>query len=275
MKQIAAILFLAAIGAAGTTPVGAAIPGVLDDQQPAQQPAHGLSDPDPMPEPEPEPKAVGGDAEPAPAPPPPPATPTREFREADRPLPRHRVALLPRFAYRLGEAGRTVTPAAGFGLAGTIEIAYLRAAAGLEAAVGIDFAYDRFAADEQGSTPVDGQEIRFGATRVVSETSFILVHTATASVGPVRPYLTIGGGLGLGYFGSAALDLRPGSARDTHLLGRVSLGVDIILNRAAYLALRADYTSVQNVSPFVTEDGRRLAVFGDLFNLGAGVAYRF
>ena len=223
---------------------------------------------DPGPSAEQEPAHAPGEAEPAPPP------TNRPFDAADRRAPRRRVALMPRFAYRLGEAGRAVTPAPGYGLAGTIEIAYLRSPVGIEGLLGIDFSYDRFAAGEVGVVN-DGMVRMFGYTRVISETSFILVHTAAVAVGPVRPYFTIGGGLGLGYFDSAAMELRPGSARDAHFLGRASLGMDVTLGRTWSVAIRGDYTAVRGISPFVTSDGRPLALFGDLFGLGAGVAYRF
>jgi hypothetical protein len=292
MKRILVVAMLCAGTAAG--PVArahVAPPGVIDDRDLAN--GRAAVDPGPGPAVAPEPKrGGGGDAEPA------PAGSTPESGNAallaaveDGPPPRHRVSIMPRFAYRLGDAGRAVVPSTGFGVGGTIEISYLRvpgvrtgspstgprapSRVTWEAALGIDFAHDRFAISERGSVPIEGTETTFASTRVVSETSFVLVHTAAARVGWVRPYLTLGGGLGLGYFDSAASDLRPGSAREAHLLGRVAFGVDVTLAHSWIAAIRADYTAVRGASPMVTDTGRTLTIFGDLFDLGAGLAYRF
>ncbi|MBC8132454.1 MAG: hypothetical protein H7X95_05685 [Deltaproteobacteria bacterium] len=110
---------------------------------------------------------------------------------------------------------------------------------------------------------------------MISETSFVLVHTAAVRLGITRPYLSVGAGIGLGYFDSPALALRPGTATDTHLLGRASLGVDVAVTRTWGIAVRADYTAVRRASAFRTDDGRSLALFGDLFAVAVGIAYRF
>lgn len=213
----------------------------------------------------------------APLPPPPPAP------YAPATPPRARIAVAPRFAYRLGDAGRTISPAAGFGVGGTVEVAYLRgqtrgdpqAESPWEAAVGLDFGFDWFATSETGTVIVEGIARTFGATRVVSETSFVLVHTVAARWRQVRPFLTVGGGMGLGYFDSVTTALLPGTASDTHLLGRGLVGVDVALAPLWGVTVRADYTAVRSASPFRTADGRTLALFGDLFDLGVGFAYRF
>jgi len=182
---------------------------------------------------------------------------------------------MPRFSYRLGSPGLAVTPSAGFGIAGTFETTYLRLAEGLEAALGVDFSHDRFSRSEEGSVSVDNMTETFRSPRVTSETSFVLIHTASVQVSRLRAYLTLGAGVGLGYFDSAAQELRPGTARDTHALGRVSLGFDLKVSVDWQACLRADYTALRGVSSFVTEAGERLALFGDLFGLGVGLAYRF
>jgi hypothetical protein len=284
MKPIVVAMLLAGAAAGSVGRAHASVPGLIDDR--ALGIGGGNADPGPGPAATPEPKrGAGGEAEPAPPPPAEPgASAVSAGAEPGLP-PRHRMSVMPRFAYRLGNAGRAVSPAPGFGVGGTIEISYLRrgASAGphdrsgaiFEAALGLDFAHDRFAISEQGSVTVDGMVETFGSTRVVSETSFVLVHTVAARVGRVRPYLTLGGGLGVGYFDSAASELRPGTARDAHVLGRASLGVDVTVTRSWNAAIRADYTAVRGASPLVTDAGRSLAIFGDLFDLGAGIAYRF
>ncbi len=247
-------------------------PGTLPDRGPDPGP-------DPGPTEAPEPKPAIGDAEAAPAsqhppsaPPPLPIGGAASAVDAWRQGPRHRIAVMPRYVHRLSGPGLAVTPSSGFGIAGTIEIAYLRAVAGLEAALGIDFSYDRFASGEVASVAFDSMPKTF---RVTSETSFVLVHTASARVGRMRPYLSVGAGVGIGYFDSAAPELNPGTANDAHALGRVSAGLDMTMARVWSASIRADYTAVRGISSLVTSTGDRLALFGDLFGLGAGLAYRF
>lgn len=240
---------------------------------------HGAIDPGPEAAPpattaRPQPAAAHGDAEPAPVPPAP-----GEDEAAVARRQRHRVAVMPRFSYRLGDAGQAVSPAPGFGVGGTFERVYLRLAPSrslrAEATLGVDFAHDRFATGEQGTVVVGTMPRTFGATRVISETSFILIHTVALRAGRVRPYVTVGGGLGVGYFNSVAMEFDPGSARDAHLLGRATAGVDVAVKRAVQVSLRVDYTAVRGVTRFVTSDGRSLPVFGDLFAIAMGIAYHF
>jgi hypothetical protein len=289
-------LFALMVGVvAGIAPVGIGAIGtsglahgqsrsIIDERgsEPSPSPAASQTGSDPDPDPDPGPKGSGGDAEAAPAIPPPPefAGPASAVVRRRR---HHRIAVMPRFAYRLGDAGRAVTPAPGFGIGGTIEISYLRWGVGADAgesfafaaALGLDFSHDRFATSELGAVTNDGMTETFGATRVISETSFVLVHTIAAEMGRVRPYFTLGAGIGLGYFDSAAPDLRPGTAKGAHLLGRASIGVDVKITGVLGLGLRADYTAVRRTSPLETDDGRRLLLFGDLLDMGAGIVYRF
>lgn len=233
---------------------------------------------DPGPTDPPEPSHPPGDAEPAPAPASAPSPTGSALATGDsaRAGARHRIAVMPRYSYRLSSSGRAVTPSSGFGIGGTVETTYLRIAAGLEAAWGVDFSHDRFSSSEVGTVSVDNnQTATFRAPRVTSETSFVLVHTVAARAGRLRPYLTVGAGLGLGYFDSAALELQPGSARDAHALGRLALGVDVTVARDWCASMRAEYTAVRGVGVWTTDAGERLALFGDLFGIGAGIAYRF
>ena len=272
-----------ALAVTGTLrPAHAAMPGAIDDGGP--EPGHGSGDPGPAAAPETKNKAGsgGGDAEPAPAAA--PASAPSPHPHEPKTGPRHRIAVTPRFAYRLGDAGRTVTPASGFGLAGTYEFRYARVGLAVDTALGIDFAFDRFATGERGtcSGEFSGRQeclgraaSTFASTRVISETSFILVHTVAARLGASRPYLTLGAGLGVGFFDSVQPDLSPGNATDAHVLGRATIGIDVTLGRVWSATLRADYTAVRAVSPFATSAGRTLPLFGDLFDVGVGVVYSF
>ena len=271
----------------------AATPGTIDDGGP--EPGHVSRDPgpavepelEPTPKPKPKPESPLGDAEPAPAAIP-SSVPPRRTDEHDRRT-HQRIALVPRFAYRLGDAGRAVTPAIGFGLAGTYEFRYARVGPVIELALGVEFAFDRFATGERGicsdqvlppqecteNVKRTGVAGTFASTRVISETSFFLVHTIAARAGRLRPYLTLGAGVGVGFFDSVQPDLQPGTAKDVHILGRAAAGLDVAVVGAWSATVRADYTAVRAVSTFTTNTGQTLPLFGDLFDVGIGVAYGF
>jgi hypothetical protein len=188
---------------------------------------------------------------------------------------RDRIAVGARLGRRLGDAASAIPPGNGVGVVGTIELDYLHLGKSFAAALGVDFGYDRFATSEVGMVTVNGNVQTFGSTRVISETTFVLVHTAAVRVGRLRPYVSLGAGVGLGYFDSVAPTFSPGTARDTHLLGRAGLGLDVTVTDLWCLNVRADYTAVRGPSSLRTDDGRALPVFGDLLDLGAGIAYRF
>jgi hypothetical protein len=287
MKLLPGFLVLAfGIHGAGRL-ADAAMPGTIDDGGP--EPGHVQRDPGPAGTSEPKPKVnpTFGDAEPAPLVPP-SSAPSGITGEHDL-GPRHRISLVPRLAFRLGDAGRAVSPARGFGLAGTYEFLYGRIGPVVEAALGLDFAFDRFATGERapcsdqflalqecfGNLIRTGMPGTFASTRVISETSFVLVHTIAARVGRLRPYLTLGAGVGIGFFDSVEPNLQPGSAKDVHVLGRATVGLDVPIWRAWSATVRADYTTVRAVSPFTTNAGETLPLFGDLFDVGIGAAYGF
>lgn len=271
----------------GANPFGGGVP--LHSLDPGPAPATTRRSPSPAPSSSPSSPAAGapvstpplgagqGDAEPAPVLPGAPTSADEERLEARRQ--RHRVAVMPRFAYRIGDPGRAITPAAGFGIGGTFERTYLRRLAApavvAEAMLGVDFGHDRFATGEEGLVVVGTEAKTFAATRVISETSFVLIHTIAVRVDRVRPYLTLGAGLGLGNFDSVATEFEPGSAHDTHFLGRAAAGFDIAIAAGLLISVRADYTAVRGVTRFVTTDRRSLPLFGDLFSINAGIAYRF
>jgi hypothetical protein len=208
---------------------------------------------------------ITGDAEPAPG-----AMPDGPPLKT-----RHRIAVAPRFAYRLGDAGRTISPAAGYGVGGTFEWTYARPARQVELALGVDFASDRFATAERGVTTQSGNAVPYDSTRLINESTFVLTHTVAFPAGPVRPFLTVGGGIGFGDFESIEVRYRPGSLQDRQLLGRVALGIDVVVTRIWFATLRVDYTAVRRTDRLLVESGGRLAVFGDLLDINLGLAYRF
>lgn len=188
---------------------------------------------------------------------------------------RGRIAVAPRLAVRVGHADKTMFPTAGIGLGGTLEFDYFRTAGGWGAAFGIDFGFDRFRGDDHRMIAVRDEPHVLVTSRVLSETTFLLVHTGAIQLGLIRPYLTVGGGIGLGYFDSLDPTLQPGTDRQTHLLGRVSLGLDIAVWSPLLATIRADYTAVHGISSFQTDQGRTVILFGDVVDLGVGIAYRF
>lgn len=233
--------------------------------------AHGDAEPEP-----PEP-AAHGDAEPAP-PESPPASPSPGVPLAADSLPRpsrHRVVVAGRFAYRLGDAGRAVTPAAGYGVGGGYEFTYATVARVLDLAVGIAFSSDRFATSEKGLTTQSGMTTTYDSTRVIQESAFLLTQTAAVRLGPVRPFVTLGVGLGVGNLDSVDPTYAPGTLRDAQLLAGGAAGLDVVIGRVWCVTLRGAYTTVQRADPLRTRDGRTLRVFGDQLDVDLGLVYRF
>ena len=233
----------------------AVAPAASESPNPTAPPAGGQAEPAP----------IGGDAEPAPG-----AVPDGVPSKA-----RHRLAVAPRVAYRLGEAGRAISPAAGYGVGGTYEWTYARASREVELALGLDFGTDRFATAEQGVSTQSGVATSYGSTRLIIESTFVLTHTVAFPAGPVRPFLTVGAGIGFGDLDSVAELYRPGTLHDRQLLGRVAAGIDVIVSRIWFATLRADYTAVRRTDPLRLSAGGELPVFGDLLDISVGLAYRF
>jgi len=217
----------------------------------------------------------GGDAEPAPAEPAPapgaPIVPDTLARSG-----RHQLAFGARFAYRLGDAGTAIPPAAGYGVVGSYAFTYARVAGVVDLSVGADFSSDRFATEEQG---IDGTAM-YSSTRVLSENEFILGQTFALAAGPIRPFATLGVGVGFGSFETVAPQYRvpnsaKGSETDTHLLGRAAAGLDIPVGSGWAVRLRANYTAVRRAAPYVTAAGPILPLFGDLLDIDVQAVYRF
>lgn len=213
----------------------------------------------------PPPPPAGGDAEPAPI-----AVP-----DGAPTGPRHRIAFAPRFAYRLGDAGKAITPSAGYGVGGTFDWTYVRPAPEIELTIGVDFGSDRFGTSEQGVSLQAGTATPYASTRLILESTFVLTHTVAFHAGPIRPFLALGAGVGFGDLTSVAPAYKPGTLQDRQLLGRVSVGLDIVVTSIWFATLRADYTAVRRADPLVLETGGELPVFGDLLDINLGLAYRF
>ena len=234
------------------------------------------------------PATSGGDAEPAPGEPAPRVPSSGAPIVSDSPARggRHHLAFGARFAYRLGDAGQAISPAAGYGVVGSYDFTYARVADALELAAGVDFSSDRFATSEQGTTTSDGGDgntpvsVSYGSTRVVSENNFIATQTFAFPAGPVRPFATLGVGAGIGSFETVdprlkRSDQTTGSETDTHFLARGTLGLDVTVAGSWGVRLRGDYTAVRRAAPFVTGIGQTLPLFGDLLDIDVQAVYRF
>jgi len=258
----AALAALVWIGALGTGPLA------LSPAQAAEAVA-----PSALP---PLPPAGHGDAEPAPPEPPPAGLPPDFAPRATR----HRVAVSPRFAYRLGAAAEEVGAHVGFGVGGTYEYIYATAASRLELALGTDFSLDRFGSAEKGTLTEGGVVTTYDATRVILENAFLLVHTAAANLGPARPFVTIGAGLGVGNVQTvspsfATTTSSSTSFHDLQFLARVSAGLDVVVTRVWRASLRLDYTAVRLADRIPTVTGATLPAFVDLLDVSLGLVYRF
>jgi len=224
--------------------------------------------------------AEQGDAEPAPPEPPPPGLPAGLPPDFAPRNARHRVAVSGRFAYRLGAAAEEAGAHAGFGIGGTYEYTYATAASRLELALGTDFSLDRFGSSEKGTLTEGGVVTTYDATRVILQNAFLLVHTAAADLGPARPFVTIGAGLGVGNLQtvSPSFTTMTGSSTSFHdlqFLARASAGLDVVVTRVWRASLRVDYTAVRLADQIPTVSGTTLPAFVDLLDVNLGLVYRF
>jgi len=224
--------------------------------------------------------AEHGDAEPAPPEPSPDGLPAGLPPDFAPRNARHRVAVSARFAYRLGSAAEEVGGHAGFGVGGTYEYTYAKAASRLELALGTDFSLDRFGSSEKGTLTEEGGVVTtYDATRVILQNAFLLVHTVAAALGPARPFITVGAGLGVGNLQTVSPSFTvtgtSTSFHDLQFLARASAGVDVVVTRVWQASLRVDYTAVRLADDVATVSGTTLPAFVDLLDVNLGLVYRF
>jgi len=255
----------------------AIVPGAPNLQLPPPPPESA-----PQAAPAPPPASGGGDAEPAPGEPPAASPSGGAPVVSDSPLRsgRHHLAFGARFAYRLGDAGKAISPAAGYGVVGSYYFTYARVGDAVDLALGVDFSSDRFATGEQGMGGNGATVVAYSSTRVLSENDFLLEQMFALAAGPVRPFATLGLGVGIGSFESVdprftSPNSTKGSETDTHLLGRAALGLDVPVGSGWAVRLRGNYTAVRRAAPFVTGMGQTLPLFGDLLDIDVQAVYRF
>jgi hypothetical protein len=213
-------------------------------------------------------------AEQAPAPAAPPPAPA--VAKPAPPSPANGVSVQARFAYRVGDEGKSIGPAAGFSLGGMFERRYLASRGGIELGGAVDFFYDRFSTAVLGSAPdATGQEQPFTGERTLSRTSFALLQTAGWRTAELRMFAAAGVGVTIGYFSSPEVALRPGSTTTAQPLARGVLGAEIAISPITAIILRADYTHAFTRPTFTTLTGTTYSVFGDVFGAGAGLLVRF
>jgi len=204
-------------------------------------------------------------AEPAPPEPPPPA-PAPAPALASPPPPTS-LAVHGRFAYRPGDAVGPA-PATGFSLGATVERRYALIGDRLGLGVGVDLFFDHFARDQQFIT---------AHQQLQTHTSFVVLQTASFTVGRVRPWLGAGGGVTWAYFeGTAPTDMAipaPGfSHNELQPLVRGAAGLDVTVAPQMAIVVRADFTHPLTHPTF---GGFAVSPFGDLADVGAGFLYRF
>jgi hypothetical protein len=142
-----------------------------------------------------------------------------------------------RFAYWTAAAGDAASEPSsiGFAVGGGLEHRYATLHDWLELGAGASFRFDHFRTQPDLS-------------------NFVAMQTASVRAGPGRISAGVGAGLSVAQSTSPAV----------HLVARGVLGIEIPLRGRIALALSADYTRTLTS-----------ATYGDLFDAGAGILYRF
>jgi hypothetical protein len=214
-------------------------------------------------------------ADPARAPLEPPGPPVpRAPIDAPADDPANGIALAARYAHRFAAGGPTLEPTDGFSLGASLEHRYAALDPGLAFGIGLDLFHDRFSMSVPADPATVGA-VGIDGTRVVSQTSFTVLQTAALTLGRARLFTAIGGGVTVGFFSSPEHELLPGSSSAVQPLARGAAGFDVRIRGRAAVAVRADYTHVFTHPTFVSEAGQSYHPFGDLFDVGVGLLYRF
>ena len=222
-------------------------------------------------------------AEQAPAPasaPEAPAAPAAPKPVAAKPGPAgppNGLAVQARFAYRVGDEGQSIGPAAGFSLGGTFERRVLASSGGFELGGAVDFFHHRSSTAVVGSEmDATGQETTFAADRTLSQTSFALLQTLGWRATDLRVFAAAGVGVTIGFFSSPELELRPGSTSASQPIVRGVAGVEIAMSATTGIVLRVDYTHAFTRPTFTsTTTATTYSLFGDILDVGAGLLVRF
>jgi hypothetical protein len=212
-------------------------------------------------------------AEPAPVEPAPPAAPLVEPAPVTR---RSSVAFAARLAQRLGEDAKALGPLTGFSVGLTYQRQYLLVAERLGLGLDVDFFYDRFASDFQTAQPIEpGIASPPDAQRTLSQTSFAALQTLSFDAAPAVAWIGAGLGVTVASFSTLEPALQPGSLKALQPLSRVAFGIDVTVAPRTAVGLRADFTHPFTNPTLTTTRGETYRPFGDLFDVGLGLLYRF
>lgn len=180
-------------------------------------------------------------------------------------------------SYRLGAAAHDTPPAFGFTL--TTFVSHCYSVIGDHLALGVagSFAYERYSRTVRAeSTVAPGQVVPYDGVRELTSGTFVGLQTVTLLLGRARPWVALGGGLGLDHFKSPELPYAPrGEARATVALLQGALGFDLQVAPQTDAGLRLDYVRPLSDSTFVTTAGERLHLFGSRLSVRMGIQYRF
>ena len=253
--MLAAALFASLLAQAEQAPPAA----------PPAEPAPLAAEPAPQPTPAATPPA---------APPPGPAPPV--LSRSPQPVRPNGVSVNARYAYRVGNEGKSLGPASGFSLGGTFERRYRARERGVELGIAADFSYDRFATAVVGSAPdATGAETLFAGERTLSQTSFAALQTIGWQATDLRAFAGLGPGVTIGYFSSPESDLRPGSKTTAQPLARAVVGAELALSPFTAVVLRVDYSHVFTRPTFTTDTSAMYSLFGDFLDAGVGLLVHF
>jgi hypothetical protein len=209
-------------------------------------------------------------APPAPRPPPPVVT----SEEPETP-PIWSLGLTIGGGYRLDPAAHDAPPALGIGFSTFAGWRYLALGRHLELGLRASFSYQRFTKVVKFARMVaPGMEVQQEGDRMLSMGEFAAWQTLTGVFGRVRPWLAVGGGLGLDHFTSPEQRYEPGESRQT--AGVVGGGAGFHLEVAPQTDAGLQFDYLHHFGPaFTTMAGERLHLFGDRLAVRLEMQYRF
>ncbi|HEY2901540.1 MAG TPA: hypothetical protein VGL59_13245 [Polyangia bacterium] len=202
------------------------------------------------------------EANPAPAPAPPVA--------AAEPAGANGVSVFIGPSFRISPGGEQLTPTVGFSVGGLYERRYLRLgppeAPTLFLGASANFFHDHF------TLALEGPSTDY---RTLTQTGFSIAQTVALPLQAITLWASVGVGFTFGYFSTPELTLRPGTASSRQPFVCGGLGVDWAIKAGMGVRVRFNFTQTLNRPDFVTETGDHLNLFGDLFDSGIGLFYRF